>query len=271
MCIRDRSYTACDLSNREIVDVGELSAYADLTRMVLSQNSISTLPDLKQCTNLQKLVLDDNAVSEFGEALATLPSLRELSVRNNAVAGELAGLPASLHSLDLSGNQLVVLTGLEELAEMTSLDLSANKLNSNLAGLSCAALEHVKLSGNKLTSTEGIEGAPALKTADLSGNRLESIVSLGETHEALTSLDLKDNKIAAFSGIECLGSLPALEELNLNGNPIQQESDYKRRVISMLPTLKVIDGEDILKEERAEVLGWQAAETARLEALEAEE
>jgi len=71
------------------------------------------------------------------------------------------------------------------------------------------------------------------------------------------------NRIAGFDGIEVLSAVPGLEELSLEGNPIQQLPDYQKHMIIRIRSLKVLDGVDILREERQEVEEWHAAEEAR--------
>jgi len=271
----DWAYGSCDLSGRGLDSIAELAGYKNLSCVNVSRNNISSIPDLTEMANLQSLNMDDNSVSEFGSSIKGLAALRTLSMQNNSlveqvgedVAPALSGLPPSIQTLLLSGNQLVSVTSIDALAELRTLDLSRNKMNAGLAGLNCAELKELNCADNRLMSTEGLEGSVALTTLDLSGNRIEAVTSLGEGHEALKTINLRDNKIGSMASIECLSALPALTSLVLAGNPIAEIPDYKKKVVAALKQLKHLDDEDILQQERDEIEEWDVAEQARLAAL----
>ena len=58
-------------------------------------------------------------------------------------------------------------------------------------------------------------------------------------------MDCSGNRIAGFEGIEVLRGVPGLEELSLEGNPLQELQDYKKHMIIRIPSLKILDGVDV--------------------------
>jgi len=229
----------------------------------VSNNQISTLPDCTALINLQSLSVNNNSITELGASLAALPALLHLSANQNELAGDLTNLPASLQTLQLDGNQIAAISGVEVLGALKKLELRNNKI-TNLVGIAGEALEEVYFGGNLLRSTEGLEAlAGGLRVLSLEDNRLEVVAGLSEANEVLRVVNLSGNRIAGFDGIEVLSGVPGLEELSLEGNPIQQLPDYQKHMIIKIPSLKILDGVDILREERQEVEEWHAAEEAR--------
>merc|ERR1712166_1502775 len=255
----DWAFGALDLTGREITEAAGLSTYINLSDIDLSDNQLTTMIDCTALVNLQSLSLNKNGISSIGATLVALPALRQLAVCGNELSGDLTNLPPSLLSLQLDANQIDAITGIETLAALKTLELRNNKI-TNLVGIAGEALEELHLTGNLLRSTEGLEAvAGSLKVLSLDANRLEVVAGLGETNEVLRKIDLSGNRIAGFAG---------LEELSLEGNPLQELPDYKKHMIIRIPSLKILDGVDILREERQEVEEWHAEEEKRRLAAE---
>jgi len=264
----DWAFGALDLTGREITEAAGLSTYINLSDIDLSDNQLTTMIDCTALVNLQSLSLNKNGISSIGATLVALPALRQLAVCGNELSGDLTNLPPSLLSLQLDANQIEAITGIETLAALKTLELRNNKI-TNLVGIAGEALEELHLTGNLLRSTEGLEAvAGSLKVLSLDANRLEVVAGLGETNEVLRKIDLSGNRIAGFEGIEVLRGVPGLEELSLEGNPLQELPDYKKHMIIRIPSLKILDGVDILREERQEVEEWHAEEEKRRLAAE---
>lgn len=206
--------------------------------------------------------MDDNLVGDLA-GLGDVVALRTLSAKNNRIATT-AGLPPNLCHADLAGNPVTELAGLDGLASLKTLYLQEGKLVS-LAGLSAPALQTLCVEDNLIASMEGVEGAVALVEMQARGNKIAALVGLGEGHEALSVLDLRDNDLKEFADLEPLATLPALSVLKLNGNPVCKLPCYKTRVIAML-NVKELDGEDVTTEEKLEATAWWKEEEARLAA-----
>lgn len=141
-----------------------------------------------------------------GWMVSSLPALptgivfeqvRDLSLCNQQVsvieADFLSRFP-NLVTLDLSGNRLRALDGLEQLTQLRSLNLG----------------------GNMLDTVAGLEYMTELAELDLSGNQLDDLPAGVEQLAHLTYLDLSFNQIVALD--ERIGQLVGLENLQLSGN-----------------------------------------------------
>lgn len=122
-------------------DLKELAAYdgiltdfptdwgrlVSLTRLDLSENSLSHLPDsLRQLTNLKSIILTQNSFTEIPPILQSLPQLKSIILdRNNLKNLNLDGFDR-LEELDVSENQITELPN--NFKFLKSLDLSWNPL-----------------------------------------------------------------------------------------------------------------------------------------------
>ena len=115
----------------------------------------------------------------------------------------------ALKILDLRGNQLRKLEGLERLTSLTKLILWRNQINK-LEGLDrLTSLTWLNLSGNQISKLEGLDHLTSLTGLDLSGNQISKLEGLDHL-TSLTWLDLLDNQIATLEGLNALTSLTRL-------------------------------------------------------------
>ncbi|XP_051873452.1 nischarin isoform X2 [Pristis pectinata] len=138
--------------------------------------------------------------------------LTTLDMSHNQISNidESVRLIPKVEFLDLSYNEITVVENLQHLYNLIHLDLSFNKLTL-LQGV------HTKL-GN-------------IKTLNLSGNQLESLSGLNKLY-SLVNLDLGDNKISQIEEIKNIGSLPCLEKVFLNNNPLSIIPDYRTKILA---------------------------------------
>ncbi len=115
----------------------------------------------------------------------------------------------ALKILDLRGNQLRKLEGLERLTSLTKFILWRNQINK-LEGLDrLTSLTWLNLSGNQISKLEGLDHLTSLTGLDLSGNQISKLEGLDHL-TSLTWLDLLDNQIATLEGLNALTSLTRL-------------------------------------------------------------
>ncbi|GMF11758.1 unnamed protein product [Phytophthora lilii] len=91
----------------------------------------------------------------------------------------------------------------------------------------CASVTSLYLSQNNLRALDGIEQFAAVRLLSVGGNLISS-----------------DVEVARLSG------LTQLRNLNLMGNPLCDQPNYRLRVIAMIKTLQVLDNSDVTKKER---------------------
>ncbi len=105
------AYDWLNLSNRGIVDMGEIKGLDKLTKLEglnLSDNQINKITGLTGLTHLQTLNLSNNKIMRI-EGLESLANLRTLKLTNNSIS-EIEGLAqnGALQIIDLSGNPVEI-------------------------------------------------------------------------------------------------------------------------------------------------------------------
>jgi Leucine-rich repeat (LRR) protein len=141
-----------------------------------------------------------------------------VNLSHNSLAAIPTGLPPAITALDLSKNQLSHLYGLENVTN----------------------LRELYLGGNHIESTWGLTIATSLEILDLSANNIKLIEGL-ETLTKLKRLNLKYNNIKGMSAIRSLSFNKKLLVLDLSSNPVAENSNYKRNMLHLIPSLEVLD------------------------------
>jgi len=103
------------------------------------------------------------------------------------------------------------------------------------------AMEVLYLQYNRIEHIQGLDCCPKLEFLALQNNRIRVINNLSHLNE-LAFLDLSHNLIHEFDE----GELPkSISILNLSGNECAEKSDYISRLMSYLPDLFHLDGQDM--------------------------
>ncbi|TMW63049.1 hypothetical protein Poli38472_005667 [Pythium oligandrum] len=114
-------------------------------------------------------------------------------------------------------------------------------------------LEVLWINDNEIEQLDGLDTCFRIKQLYAQNNRIRSLDDSSLRHfKFLQELRLYDNKLRDFpSTLEALGRLHRLEDLDLFGNPIEEEENYRLHVIKAIPSLLVFDRHVITDEERA--------------------
>ena len=164
---------------------------------------------------------------------------RELDLRGQRIP-EIENLGATRDAfdcIDLSGNDITALTNFPRLPRLTTLLLSGNRVATIAADNITASL-------------------PSLESLQLANNRVcllfcfFSFLVLLFHHTRTHMHMLTNTQIADFGEVEHLAGLKCLEHLWLAGNPIASASDYRLRVVRLLPSVRFLDGARVTKHER---------------------
>ena len=151
--------------------------------------------------------------------------VRALNLSGNALL-KLSGLEhlPALESLNVSGNRLVRLDVAQNV-NLTHLDASRNSLMA-IAGLGgCIRLAHLSLANNCISKVEGLDAQRSLETLDLSHNACEALGDISLCAR-LTHVNLSHNAVATLYGASAL--LPsALRVLNLECNELVDVAEMK--------------------------------------------
>lgn len=162
--------TFLELGDNRIRVMEGLDNLPALTSLWLGRNKIAAIDGLHNLPHLQILSLQSNRITQIPDMSHLAPSLTELYLSHNGIEAMGHGLSAlrNLRVLDLSGNQIVVVEGVEHLVALEEFWANDNMIES---------LEAVG---------EALEGAAGIETVYLEGNPCAK--SDGYMHDALRLL-----------------------------------------------------------------------------------
>lgn len=118
---------------------------------------------------------------------------------------------SNLQQLNLSHNQIVSVDAIRWLPNLKKLNLSYNNLSHIPSSIASRRLQSLIVTNNFI---ENLHGLPKL--------------------EALNELNLADNCILDHAALEPLGSLIALQQLQLQGNPIYFDPNHREKTCKYL-------------------------------------
>ncbi|XP_013926947.1 PREDICTED: leucine-rich repeat-containing protein 9-like [Thamnophis sirtalis] len=199
--------------------------------------------------------------------LSVLPYAKILSqISNNKVDVCQNNWHSSITVLDLDGQHLCKISGLEQLENLRWASFSNNNL-TKIEGLDhCLNLEELTLDGNCIINLEGISKLSKLMRLSANNNHLTSlernvfdnlshlhylslennrITSLGGLQKAyaLIELYISNNYVSSNQEIYQLKGLNNLAILDFYGNLIVwKQENYRLFVIFHIPSLKALDG-----------------------------
>ncbi|XP_030576087.1 leucine-rich repeat and guanylate kinase domain-containing protein isoform X2 [Archocentrus centrarchus] len=242
------SFYNLSLPSHNLSDISVLCSYVHLKKLELPHNKIQDLSCVSHMPYLVMLDASHNEISSFFE-FQPPKSLKEVNFSHNRMT-KMKDLSdcVLLTKLDLDYNSFCEISGLEQCCRLTHLSLAHNKI-SKISGLGSLPLTHLCLRGNQLERIEGLEHLKSLQVLDLSQNRITSLSGLQNLH-LLGSINLEKNLISEIQECKHVHDLLLLRDLNLLGNPVQEQPDYKLAVIFLLQHLTVLDQEKVTAEEK---------------------
>ncbi|KAM6896120.1 leucine-rich repeat and guanylate kinase domain-containing protein [Lycodopsis pacificus] len=236
------------LPSQDLSDVSVLCNYVHLQKLQLPHNKIK---DLSCVSHMPDLVILDASHNEISSFFGFQPpkNLKEVNFSHNCMTNmkDLSAF-SSLSHLDLGYNSFSEIGGLEHCCKLTNLSLEHNRV-SRVGGLDRLPLTHLFLRGNQLERVEGLDNLKSLQVLDLSLNRIAALSGLHNL-QALGSINLERNLISEIQECKHVHDLSLLRDLNLLGNPVQEQPDYRSAVIFLLQHLTVLDQEKVTAEEK---------------------
>ena len=192
---------------------------------VIDDNLISTaLRDHSDEFKLSKESGFDVSPTALADMVAEATCLC-LSFRNILKIGNLQGFQA-LRKLCLDNNIIKSIDNLDHLVNLTWLDLSFN----------C------------ISAINGLEKLEHLSDLSLFNNLIDEIQGLDHCRK-LQCLSLGNNNIVALDSIVKLRCFKNLQLLNLEGNPVSKEGEYRMYVLAYLNDLTYLDYSMVVKTE----------------------
>ena len=103
-------------------------------------------------------------------------------------------------------------------------------------------MEALWLNDNLLTKVDGLDANMQLKALYLHNNRISTLKGSLKFLRHIEMLALQNNRLTDLEAtLKLMQHLTRLEELDLSGNPLANELNYRPRVIYRFPKLKVLD------------------------------
>ena len=186
-----------------------------------SKNQISSCPQISSLTQLSVLNLAHNEFTCIPSQIKSCTLLKALIMNNNQIQ-KISNLNhlSQMNTLVLSHNQLQSVSGLSSLKLLKKLSIGHNRIDSYPTLFANSDLRELKLNDNLISNvTEQVSFTPKLEI-----------------------LDLGNNRISEYVDIIHLVSLKKLGQLNLKGNPITSKANYREKIKTMLPSLRILDG-----------------------------
>ena len=114
-------------------------------------------------------------------------------------------------------------------------------------------LQSVNFSSNSIEEITNLTGLPHLRTIDFNNNKIKDVESLhtkvGQIHSlslsqnmirnlhgmsklySVTNLDVADNKLRTLADVSTVANLPCIEKLQISPNKVNNEVDYRLKVL----------------------------------------
>nr|XP_019609911.1 PREDICTED: leucine-rich repeat-containing protein 23 isoform X2 [Rhinolophus sinicus] len=190
------AYVKLEVKERDLTDIYLLRSYIHLCYVDVSENHLTDLSPLNYLTHLLWLKADGNRLRSA--QLNELPYLQIASFAYNQITDTEGISHPRLGSLNLKGNQIRMVTGLDpqKLISLHTLELRGNKLESTL-GINLPKLKNLFLAQNMLKKVEGLENLRNLTTLHLRDNHIETLSGFSREMQSLQYLNLRGSKTLA--------------------------------------------------------------------------
>eukprot|EP00941_MAST-03F_sp_MAST-3F-sp1_P004725 g4725.t1 len=266
------AYLSVDLSNKNLNEISSLEKFKHLQSVDLSSNLLSSSTSLQTLCKLPTLRSVDVSSNNFSSLDVLTEEEREVDTFPfedlNMSKNNLSKLPEKslrckfLTTLNVSGNSIEFICGLDGLRFLRSLDVSSNLLTSTdgIGEGEATRLTTLNVSGNRLTTFgKTMRNLPLLVTLHAEDNNIWNLENLSDS-TALRKLFLNRNRVFGVRQTEFLANLAFLEEVQFVGSPIANLVDYRCRVVNRLQSLLKLDNLEILSSERVDALNVYGAD-----------
>ncbi|KAG9324373.1 hypothetical protein KVV02_004968 [Mortierella alpina] len=236
-----------NLSKKEINHIEDISTCVNLHKLILSHNSLASadaLAGIQYLPSLTLLNLSGNQLDSF-EGVQRLKTLFVLNMSHNElnrISIHIEKL-VNLKALVLNNNRIKVVDHLGGLTELNTIVLSHNRIQELPSFPLLTKLTKLSAAHNEVRQIPDLSENGLLRELRLNHNKLVTIPDSLRRCTALDILDLGGNMLREWSDVAPLGSLMHLINLNLQGNPICDKPDYKKKILELVPSLRVLDGE----------------------------
>ncbi|KAG0289163.1 hypothetical protein BGZ96_007202 [Linnemannia gamsii] len=236
-----------NMSKKDINHIEDISTCVNLHKLILSHNKLTStdsIAGLQYLPSLTLLNLSGNQLDSF-EGVQRLKTLFVLNMSHNElnrISMHIEKL-VNLKALVLNNNKIKVVDHLGSLTELNTIVISHNRIQALPSFPLLTKLTKLSAAHNEIRQIPDLSENGLLKELRLNHNKFLTIPDSLRRCTALDILDLGGNMLREWSDVAPLGSLMHLINLNLQGNPICDKPDYKKKILELVPSLRVLDGE----------------------------
>ncbi|KAM3597449.1 uncharacterized protein V6R79_004706 [Siganus canaliculatus] len=145
-----------------------------------------------------------------------------------------------IDSLCLHFRDILQIHGLRKFTSLTKLVL-CNNIIEKIEGLdNLIDLTWLDLSSNRIEKIEGLESLQKLEVLMLTNNKISAIENM-DSLEKLSHFYIARNNLGQLDNVLYLKKFTNLYALNLFGNPVSTNGDYKLFIAAYLPKLTCLD------------------------------
>jgi len=195
-------------------------------------------------TDDEASVIDDDMITK---ALVEAGGMDHEFTSN--VTFQLPEIIAKAPTISMSFKNILEIDNLQGFHALTKLCLDNNIINKIQKLDHLSNLTWLDLSFNNIEQIEGLNNLTKLTDLSLFNNKIEKIEGL-ECCQKIQCLSLGNNRITSLENVKELRGFEGLHLVNLEGNPISKQQDYKYLVLAYLPYLKYLDFALVEEEER---------------------
>lgn len=159
-----------------------------------------------------------------------------------------------LHLRDGMKGKIRTIENMSRLTGLTQLNLSYNAINRIQSLDNLKNLVELNLAENAITKIENLDNLISLQRLNLSGNQIERISpSIGNLTK-LSMLRIARNKLGIIRDLSVLGQLSNLTHLRIDENPFSNLEQTHPYAIYCVRNLQVLDGHQVLDDDRDEAV-----------------
>ncbi|XP_012265304.1 protein phosphatase 1 regulatory subunit 42-like [Athalia rosae] len=202
-----------------------------ITHLYMNDKFINTIGNFAACRNLRVVYLQNNCITKI-ENLHFATNITHLYLQHNNISKiENLNCLQNLTSLFLGYNNISVVEGLENAENLTELHVERQNISAGESlcfdPRSChtiaMSLKILNITGNQMTTINELSNFQMLESLEANNNYIENIKDLTET----------------------IKSLPKLEQLSLQDNPVTKCYRYRENIIANTDLLACLDGKNI--------------------------
>ena len=261
--IRDNLYE--DEEGLRMVIIRKLGFLEQLDGSIIAKEEREQAAQVASTISLQTIYENSSTQEDVSRSLNLCSGAQNVSANSRPHTDDVDSIEwqRTVTSINLDHLGIRRLGSLENFSKLKWATICDNSL-SRIEGLQkCTKLEELLLEGNSVLKLDGVKNLVNLKRLDVSNNRIglienldnlanlqqlslenNMIISLsGLRHlENLTELYIGNNNISNMKEIYHLKELPKLIIVDMFGNPISYDPEYRLFVIYHLKKIKVLDG-----------------------------